>query len=114
MVHASYIFKTTSAKEESLSEVLKLIVSRTRYFSGCLKCTLWYSEDRLEMMLTELWKTRLDIERYITSNQYKRMFVAMEMSIEKPEICFCDSDQIRGFDLIEEIMSSKLFKFEQY
>jgi quinol monooxygenase YgiN len=104
MVKAVYILKAKSGTSRSLNDLLRLISNRTRYIAGCTESEIWYNKETSNIMLNELWRSMKDLENYIVSQQYKQMLAALEISSVKPVISFYDCGQIRGIDLIEEML----------
>lgn len=104
MIQAVYILKVTPRTAQDVTDVLRLITSRTLYLPGCKQCSLWHNEDSSEIMVIELWETKGEMEMYIISPLYLRMLEALELSAEKPLIRFCDCINLRGLDLVEEVM----------
>lgn len=104
MIQAIYILKVTARSSESISDVLRLITNRTMYMPGCIRCSAWHNKETSEVMVMEQWETKGEMDNYITSPLYLRMLEALELSAEKPFIQFCDCENPRGLDLVEEVM----------
>jgi quinol monooxygenase YgiN len=105
MIFANYILKCADARSaDEISEILSMVIRRVQYSRGCIQSELWKSKDNYKFMVSEIWKTKTDFDRYVNSTLFKRLLAAMEMSSEKPEIKISESENIRGIELIEEVM----------
>lgn len=107
MLLAIYIIKGKGESVDDITEILNLVTSRTQYKTGCLQSSLWRSDDRSELMLFETWNSRADLEKHIGSAIYKKLLLALDMASEKPVIRFSDCENIRGMELIEEVMLNR-------
>jgi quinol monooxygenase YgiN len=106
MVNAVYILKVDEKVGDSIYEILNLVTSRTQYKPGCLQAGIWRNDERSELMLYEIWNSKVDLEKHITSALYKRLLVALEMSTEKPVVRFSECDKVNGIEVIEEVMAN--------
>jgi quinol monooxygenase YgiN len=108
MIFANYIIRCADAKSAGeVSEILNMVIRRVQYSPGCIQTEFWKSKDRYKFMVFEIWKTKPDYDRYVNSTLFKRLLAAMEMSSEKPEIQISECENIRGIELIEEILIKK-------
>jgi quinol monooxygenase YgiN len=90
-----------------VSEILTMVIRRVQYSPGCIQSELWKSKDNYKFMVSEIWKTKPDYDRLVYSTLFKRLLPAVEMSPEKPEIRISECENIRGIELIEEILIHK-------
>jgi quinol monooxygenase YgiN len=105
MIFANYIIKSGDSKKVSeLFEILTMVTRRVRYNPGCIQSELWKNEERNAYMVSEIWKTKTDFNRYVNSMIFKHFLAAMEMGSEKPQIHISECKDFRGIDLIEEVM----------
>jgi quinol monooxygenase YgiN len=71
-------------REEGLA-VLRWLVSQTRAQPGCLSChALQQVDSSAVFFLEEVWASKSDLERYVASDDYRRVLSLMEMSAETP------------------------------
>jgi quinol monooxygenase YgiN len=71
-------------REEGLA-VLRWLVSQTRAQPGCLSCQALQQVDSSAVFcLEEVWASKADLERYVASNDFRRVLSLMEMSAETP------------------------------
>jgi quinol monooxygenase YgiN len=71
-------------REEALS-VLRWLVSQTRAQPGCLSCQALQQVDSTAVfILEEIWASKADLERYVASDDFRRVLSLMEMSAETP------------------------------
>jgi len=105
MVFANYIIKCSDRKNSfAVIEILNMVTRRVQYTPGCVQSEIWKNEDRHEIMVSEIWRTKVDFDRYVNSILFKRFLTAMDMSSEKPKIHISECENVRGIDLIEESM----------
>jgi len=108
MIFANYIITCTDAKVAAeVSDILEMVSRRVQYTPGCMQSALWKSKYRYKFMVSEIWKTKPDYDRYVNSILFKRLLAALEMSSEKPDIQISESENVRGIELIEECMHLK-------
>jgi quinol monooxygenase YgiN len=86
-------------------EVLKTIKSmkwETRIQPGCLSSRLYRDEDEESVfMLEEVWSNQDQLDRYLRSEEYRRMLLVMEMAGEPPEIKFQTISSQAGIEVVE-------------
>jgi len=87
-------------------EILKTIKSmrwETRIQPGCLSSRLYNDEDEESViMVEEVWSNQDHLDRYLRSEDYRRMLLVMEMAGEPPEIKFQTISEPAGIEVIEK------------
>ena len=86
MVFAYYIIKINQGTHSQVHELMALVAARTQVRQGCLKSSLWRSDDSSELMLLEVWRSMQDLERHIGSSLYRKLLYALEMSAGEPTV----------------------------
>ena len=87
------------------SEVLKTLKSmswETRIQPGCLSSRLYHDVDEESaFMVEEVWSNQDQLDRYLRSEEYRRMLLVMEMAGEPPEIKFQTISSQAGIEVVE-------------
>ena len=107
MIKAIYSLKGQVGSSRELLDLLKVISSRTKFQTGCSQSEVWQIKETSEIMLMESWRSKDDLDSHINSNLFKRLIAALEMSALEPQISYLECEDIRGIDLIEEVLLSK-------
>ena len=86
-------------------QVLRSLKGPVRSHPGCTR-TLLMSDVHNNAVVTWVsrWRTRPDLDRHIKSNHFRRILAVMELAAESPEIEFQIGTDLRGLDLIDEII----------
>jgi hypothetical protein len=58
-------------------------------------------------MLEEVWSTQDQLDRYLRSEEYRRMLLVMEMAGEPPEIKFRTISNQAGIEVVEKARGCK-------
>jgi quinol monooxygenase YgiN len=91
-------------KREAVLEILRSVIDLTRGKHGCLGCACYEKHnDRRSVLYVEQWESQEDLGRHIQSSLYNRIFSAMELASEAPEILFHEVLNTRGMDLVEAL-----------
>jgi quinol monooxygenase YgiN len=106
MIQAVYILKTDKKSAKNLFDLLNTVVHRGKLSPGCKQADIWYNKDHSECMLFETWRTMTDLENHIHSPLYKWVLAAIEMSTGEPVIRFAECENIRGIEMVEEVMTN--------
>ena len=107
MVKALYVLKASPGSSKDLVDLLNVISGRTGYQVGCEKSQVWHNRQTSEIMLFESWRSIEDLMVHINSKLFKRLLAAMEMSSSEPLVTYMECENVRGMDLIEEVILSK-------
>ena len=85
--------------------VLRSLKGPVRSHPGCMQ-TLLMSDLHNDSVITRVarWRTRPDLDRHIKSRQFRRILAVMDLAAEPPEIEFEIGTDLRGLDLIHEII----------
>ena len=74
-------------KREDLMKTVRGILEPTRVENGCIDYNFYQDvEDNNTFVILEEWETQQDLERFIRSENYRRLLTAMELLAEPPEI----------------------------
>ena len=83
--------------------VLRSLIEPTRVATGCSSCGLYKDlHDEGIIIWVEDWNTQEDLERHLTSPQYKKILAAFDMSNAQPDMRFNTVVETKGMELIAE------------
>jgi quinol monooxygenase YgiN len=102
MIHASVRMKFVPGKFAEARDILLALVESTQFTSGCLGCDLYQGlGERYVLLFEQWWETQADLDRYLRSDPYRRVLLAMEMAMENPLIRFSEISYTAGLETIE-------------
>jgi len=88
-------------------DILLALVESTHFTPGCLGCDLYQGIPEPNTLLFEQWwETQADLDRYLRSDPYQRVLLAMEMATEHPLIRFSEISHSAGLETIERARSA--------
>jgi quinol monooxygenase YgiN len=106
MIHASVRMQFVPGKFSEARDILLALVESTHFTPGCLGCDLYQGIPELHTLLFEQWwETQADLDRYLRSDLYQRVILAMEMAMENPLIRFSEISHTAGLEAIERARS---------
>lgn len=85
--------------------VLRSLVGPVRAQPGCVQTQLM-SDVQNDHVVTWVsrWRTRSDLERHLRSTHFRRILAVMELAAEIPYVEFEAGGELRGLDLIHEVI----------
>ncbi len=93
------------------SRVLKTLKSMsrdTRFQPGCISSRIYRDEnEEAVFMFEDVWRNQDDLDRYLRSEDYRRMLLVMEMADEPPEIKFQTISSQAGLEVVEKARGCK-------
>mgnify|MGYP001816580833 CR=1 FL=1 len=102
MIHASVRMKLRPDKSAEARDILLALVESTQFTPGCLGCDLYQGlRERYVLLFEQWWETQADLDRYLRSDPYRRVLLAMEMPTEHPLIRFSEISHSAGLETIE-------------
>mgnify|MGYP001817591860 FL=1 len=111
MIHASVRMKFVPGRFAEARDILLALVEPTQFTPGCLGCDLYQGIPEVHTLLFEQWwGTQADLDRYLRSDPYQRVILAMEMAMENPLIRFSEISQTAGLEVVERARSALLNK----
>jgi len=101
MIHASVRMKFVRGRFAEARDMLLALVEPTQFTPGCLGCDLYQGLRGGHVLLFEQWwETQADLDRYLRSDPYRRVILAMEMAMEHPLIRFSEISHSAGLETI--------------
>ena len=84
--------------------VLRSVQGPTQAQAHCLSCRL-FEEDGIDeaIFYMERWDSESELNRHVSSELYRRILAAVELSRTPPEIAFHYIKETKGMDLIETL-----------
>jgi quinol monooxygenase YgiN len=96
----------SSSKKHDALELIRFLSVPTRAKQGCLSSQTYQSiDDPAVLDLVEEWRSETELDNYIRSSEFKKVFVLMELSSRVPEIQFQMVSQTQGMERIIDIRS---------
>jgi quinol monooxygenase YgiN len=91
-------------REEAL-QVLCTLVGPVRSQPGCTQ-TLLMNDVQNDTIVTWIsrWRRRPDLDQHLRSDHFRRILAVMELAAEAPDVMFEDGSELRGLDLIDEVI----------
>jgi len=101
MILATLRMKFSTKKFGEALRILRSIAEQSRVQPGCLSCQLYRNGQQDNVLLFEQkWSNEEDLERYLRSDDYGKVLMVLDMTIEEPEIRFDTILSSTGFETI--------------
>jgi quinol monooxygenase YgiN len=106
MVHATIRMLIPPKRRGEVMEILTSQAERARVEEGCISNRV-YRDVEVEpaILVEQLWKSGEDLERYLGSEEFRKVLLVVEMAVEPPEIRFDSISHSTGFETIEKARS---------
>ena len=107
MILVSIRMKLPRKKRDEALKILESTAGQNKVYSGCLGSHIY--EDALEdnvLMFEEIWKSEQELERHLSSGEYRTVLLVMEMALKHPEVRFYTVSASTGMETIEKARSS--------
>lgn len=77
----------STAQVEQAVQLLLSTIGRTKSKSGCKACLVGRdASDSTRVRYNEVWLAETSFRRHVRSEEFRRVLVAMDMSLEKPQV----------------------------
>jgi quinol monooxygenase YgiN len=87
-------------------ELIRFLSVPTRANRGCLSSKAYQQiDDASALDIVEEWQSETELDDYIRSSEFKKVFVLMELSNKEPQIQFLTVSQAQGIERIVDIRS---------
>ena len=107
MIHASVRMRFVPGRFAEARDILLALVEPTQFTPGCLGCDLYQGlREPHTLLFEQWWETQADLDRYLRSDPYHRVILAMEMAMENPLIKFSEISHTAGLETIERARSA--------
>ncbi len=103
MVHVAVRMLIPPRRREEVLSILSSVSERCRFEEGC-RYSRVYQDANLEpvIMLDQLWESRENLEHHLRSEEFRKVLLILEMSLEPPEVRFEEISQTSGVEAIEK------------
>ncbi len=103
MILATVRMTVPPQRRSQVSKTLKSMVRETKIEPGCISSRLYHDENEEDVLVCEqVWKSQADLDRYLRSEDYRRMLLLMELADEPPEIKFQTISETAGMEVVEK------------
>ena len=91
-------------REQAL-QVLRSLKGPVRSHPGCAQTLLMHDvDDDSVITWVSRWRNRDALDRHLRSAHFRRLMAVMELAAEHPEVLFESGGELRGLDLIHEVI----------
>jgi quinol monooxygenase YgiN len=103
MVHATIRMLIPPKRRGEVMEILSSLAERSRFEAGCTGSRV-YQDVEVEpaILIEQLWKSGEDLDRYLRSEEFRKVLLVIEMAVEAPEIRFDAISNSTGLETIEK------------
>ena len=106
MVHATIRMLIPPKRRGEVLDILSSVAERSRFEEGCINSRVYQDVDSEPVfMLDQLWVSGEGLEGYLRSEEFRKVLVVVEMSLEPPEIRFEEVSRSTGVETIEKARS---------
>jgi len=110
MIHAAMRMKFSLQKIEEALHILHSIVERTKSETGCISCSVYRDlVNENIIVFEEKWESDEYLQRHLSSDEYKKVLLVMELAVTPPEIRFDTVTESSGLEIIEAARTSKKY-----
>lgn len=96
--------------DQKLSEalsILKSVAELSKVQRGCLDCRVYQDATDSNLVMFEgKWRNEEELAGYLRSDEYRKVLILMESSLEKPEIRFDTVSSTTGIETVEKARES--------
>ena len=105
MIIVTLHLKVAPEKRLNALRIIHSMIGPTSVQSGCLFCNFYSStQNDDELILMQKWKSQEKLDRYIRSDEFRKVLAAMETAKEPPELCFSEVVSTEGIELVEKLL----------
>ncbi len=86
-------------KRDEVRRIFRSLLEPTRVRGGCLACRAYQdTEEPGVLALIQEWASSDDLERYLRSDNFRKLVAVMELASERPEIWFDTIERRQGLE----------------
>jgi quinol monooxygenase YgiN len=102
MVRATIRMLIPQKRRGDVLNILSSVTERSRFEEGCINSRVYQdAEAEPVFMLDQLWESKEDLERHLRSEEFRKVLLVLEMSLEPPEVRFEEISRTSGVEAIE-------------
>jgi quinol monooxygenase YgiN len=103
MVHTSIRMELPAGGVREALDILRPVAERARIEPGCLSCRIYRDvQQEHTIMLEALWSNWEMMQQHLSSADYQRVLLVVEMARGNPEIRFSTVTDVRGVEAVVE------------
>jgi quinol monooxygenase YgiN len=103
MILATLKMDFAPQKFDEAMQILCSIIDRTKAEPGCISCSVYQDMGNEHLVVfEEKWRCDADLKCHLSSDDYQKVLLVMEMAITSPEIRFDTITDSGGVEIIEE------------
>jgi quinol monooxygenase YgiN len=107
MIFAFVELEPNLGKRAEILELLKFSADCLKTRQGCLHSGVYEAGDEKRTILyLERWRSEKELYRHIQSNDFLAVLNAIDLSIGRHEVTFCNVRDTKSIELIEELRSA--------
>ena len=96
--------RVSPTDRKNVISIFDTVAGSTSVKPGCKIVKLFSDVDNDDdLMLIEEWESMAELERHISSDEFRKVMAIMDMAIEPPEISFNTVSSTKGFELVKKI-----------
>ena len=85
-------------------KIIRPVLNPTEALSGCLLSRFYSETDNDDaLLLLQKWRFQEDLDKFIRSQDFKRVLAAMDLADKPPEISFNTISSETGMEAIEKL-----------
>jgi quinol monooxygenase YgiN len=93
------------APRDQALQVLRSLKGPVRSQPGCAQTLLMQDvHDDSVITWVSRWRSRDALDQHLRSTHFRRLMAVMELAAEAPDVVFEDGSELRGLDLIHEVI----------
>jgi quinol monooxygenase YgiN len=95
------------SKHDEVYRLFRGLLEQARVRGGCLACGVYQDlEDPAVLALVQEWASWDDLERYLRSEDYRKLLVVMEVSTHRPEVWFDTIATREGLERVAVVLGA--------
>ena len=109
MIHSTIRIVTNPEKRDEVKTIFRTMAERARVRSGCVSCRAYSDTQEVDVLMFEaIWQNEEYMNRYLGSEEFRNVLLAVEMATEQPEVRFMAVSQVTGMETIEKARNGGL------
>jgi quinol monooxygenase YgiN len=103
MIQATLKMDIAPQKFDEAMQILRFMIERTKAEAGCISCSVYHdTENEHLVVFEERWRSDADLKRHLSSDDYQKVLLVMEMCINHPEVNFYSVADSGGVEIIKK------------
>ncbi len=103
MIRGTIRMEVPNGHLEDVTRLLRELIGPARAMPGCLDCCLCQEVQTHRICFTSEWETEENLRRFIKSESFRSLLIAMDLASEKPSVRFETVSHTLGMDYINSV-----------